>query len=208
MSAERSGVVRLRDRREQLTLRTILTTARGLFAESGYAGTSIRQIAREAGVAPQTIYSHFGSKAGVLRGLIDLLEEEAGLIDLRAEAQHLDDPMALIRMLAKGSRQTRERCGDILTMLHAGVGIDADLADAWADAMRRNRVEIDAVIAQIRDTGRNLDANATDVAVALMTDGVYHSLVGEAGWTPAAYERWLTDTLARLLLGPEPKVGR
>ncbi|MEV6102896.1 helix-turn-helix domain-containing protein [Nocardia sp. NPDC051981] len=68
MSAEQSSVIRLCDRREQLTLRIILTTARRLFAESGYTGTSIRSIAREAGVAPQTIYSHFGSKAGVLRG--------------------------------------------------------------------------------------------------------------------------------------------
>ncbi|GAB2442934.1 TetR/AcrR family transcriptional regulator [Nocardia tengchongensis] len=202
MSAEQSGVVRLRDRREQLTLRVILTTARRLFAESGYTGTSIRYIAREAGVAPQTIYSHFGSKAGVLRGLIDLLEEEAGLIDLRAESQHLDDPLELIQVLAKGSRQVRERCGDILTLLHSGASIDADIANARAEAMRRNRIEIDAVIVQIREAGRDLDATATDVAIALMTDDVYHSLVTDAGWTPAAYEQWLTNTLALQLSQP------
>ncbi|MGW5107771.1 TetR/AcrR family transcriptional regulator [Nocardia sp. NPDC004123] len=207
MSAEQSSVIRLRDRREQLTLRIILTTARRLFAESGYTGTSIRSIAREAGVAPQTIYSHFGSKAGVLRGLIDLLEEEAGLIDLRAESEHLDDPMELIRTLARGSRQVRERCGDILTLLHSGASIDADIANARTEAMRRNRIEIDAVIGQIRDAGRNLDVNATDVAVSLMTDDVYHSLVTDAGWTPAAYERWLTNTLALLLSHSEPEVG-
>lgn len=194
----------MRDRREQLTLRIILTTARRLFAESGYTGTSIRQIAREAGVAPQTIYSHFGSKAGVLRGLIDLLEEEAGLIDLRAESQHLDDPLELIQVLAKGSRQVRERCGDILTLLHSGASIDADIANARAEAMRRNRIEIDAVIVQIREAGRSLDAKATDVAIALMTDDVYHSLVTDAGWTPAAYEQWLTNSLAVLLAHSQP----
>ncbi|MGF6888551.1 AcrR family transcriptional regulator [Nocardia sp. GAS34] len=205
MSVEQSGVIRLRDRREQLTLRTILTTARRLFTESGYTGTSIRRIAQEAGVAPQTIYSHFGSKAGVLRGLIDLLEEEAGLIDLRAESEHFADPMELIRTLAKGSRQVRERCGDILTLLHSGVAIDTDIATAWTDGMRRNRTEIGKVIAQIRNTGISLPPNATDVAIALMTDDVYHSLVTEAGWTPDAYEQWLTDTLALLLLHAEPK---
>jgi AcrR family transcriptional regulator len=205
MSVEQSGVIRLRDRREELTLRTILTTARRLFAESGYTGTSIRRIAQEAGVAPQTIYSHFGSKAGVLRGLIDLLEEEAGLIDLRAESEHLDDPLALIRILAKGSRQVRERCGDILTLLHSGVAMDTDIATAWTDGMHRNRTEIDKVIVQIRNTGTPLAPDATDIAVALMTDDVYHSLVTEAGWTPNAYEQWLTSTLARLLLHAEPK---
>jgi len=200
MAQEQPGVVRLRDRREQLTLRVILTTARRLFAESGYTGTSVRRIAQEAGVAPQTIYSHFGSKAGVLRGLVDLLEEEAGLFDLRAQSEYLDGAKELVQVMARGSRQVRERCGDILTLLHSGVGIDPDIAIAWADALRRNRIGIDAMIVKIRDTGHDIDADGTDIAVALMTDDVYHSLVTQAGWTPDAYERWLTDTLAALLL--------
>jgi AcrR family transcriptional regulator len=207
MAVEQPGVVRLRDRREQLTLRVILTTARRLFAESGYTGTSVRRIAHEAGVAPQTIYSHFGSKAGVLRGLVDLLEEEAGLFDLRAESQHLDSAKELVELMARGSRQVRERCGDILTLLHSGVGIDPDIAIAWADALRRNRIGIDAMIVKIRDTGHDIDADGTDIAVALMTDDVYHSLVTEAGWTPDAYECWLTDTLVALLLRSGSDVG-
>ncbi|WP_433566993.1 TetR/AcrR family transcriptional regulator [Nocardia sp. CA-151230] len=207
MSAEQSGVVPLRERREQLTLRTILTTARRLFAEGGYTGTSVRSIAREAGVVPQTIYSHFGSKAGVLRGLIDLLEEEAGLLDLRAESENLDDAMELIELMARGSRQVRERCGDILALLHSGASIDAEIANARADAMQRNRIAIDVMIVKIRETGQHVGAHGTDVAVALMTDDVYHSLVTEAGWKPAEYEQWLTNTLALLLLESEPEVG-
>ncbi|WP_344945395.1 helix-turn-helix domain-containing protein [Actinomadura miaoliensis] len=45
---------------EALTLRTVLTVARRLFAEPGYARTPIRLITNEAGVAPQTIDAHFG----------------------------------------------------------------------------------------------------------------------------------------------------
>jgi AcrR family transcriptional regulator len=99
-----AGIVRLRDRREALTLRTILTAARGLFAEHGYARTPIRLIAREAGVAPQTIYAHLGSKAGVLAGLVDLLDDEAGIPDLVAEAEAVDDPAELLGLLARAAR--------------------------------------------------------------------------------------------------------
>jgi AcrR family transcriptional regulator len=57
------GVVRLRDQQATLTRRTILTAARRLFAERGYAATSLRLLAPTAGVSPQTIYTTYGSEA-------------------------------------------------------------------------------------------------------------------------------------------------
>ncbi|MFS7875247.1 hypothetical protein ACEYXF_18235 [Streptomyces asiaticus] len=36
-------------------------------------------------------------------------------------------------MLAKASRQVRERCGDIVTILASGAAVDPDIADAgWS----------------------------------------------------------------------------
>jgi AcrR family transcriptional regulator len=40
----------------------ILDAATRLFTEQGYEGTSVDDIAQEAGVSKQTVYSHFGSK--------------------------------------------------------------------------------------------------------------------------------------------------
>jgi TetR/AcrR family transcriptional regulator, mexJK operon transcriptional repressor len=40
----------------------ILEAAKRLFAEHGYAGVSMEQLAREAGVSKLTLYSHFGGK--------------------------------------------------------------------------------------------------------------------------------------------------
>ena len=54
------------DRRERMALETrrdIVQAARRLFAERGYAQTSVNDIAAEAGVALQTIYARLGSKA-------------------------------------------------------------------------------------------------------------------------------------------------
>jgi AcrR family transcriptional regulator len=59
---------KLRERRSQLTREEILLTARRLFAERGYARTSVRDIAREAGVSPQTVYDSIGSKSELVAG--------------------------------------------------------------------------------------------------------------------------------------------
>ncbi|QFU88222.1 TetR/AcrR family transcriptional regulator [Amycolatopsis sp. YIM 10] len=200
MAADLPGIVRLRDRREALTLRTILTAARGLFAERGYARTPIRLIAQEAGVAPQTIYAHFGSKAGVLGGLVDLLDDEAGLPDLVASAEDLTDPADLLGLLAKASRQVRERCGDIVAILSSGAAVDPDIAATEAEGARRNRLGVEMVIERIRSAGHRIEPRAVDIAVALMSAGVHDSLVGAAGWSPDDYEDWLRKTLVSAVL--------
>jgi AcrR family transcriptional regulator len=43
----------------------ILTVAQRLFAERGYANTSMREVAEQAEVAEALIFRHFGSKAGL-----------------------------------------------------------------------------------------------------------------------------------------------
>lgn len=196
MAADLPGIVRLRDRREALTLRTILTAARRLFAERGYARTPIRVIAQEAGVAPQTIYAHFGAKAGVLAGLVDLMDDEAGIPDLVAEAAAIEDPAELLGLLARVSRQIRERCGDITTMLSQGAAVDPDIAATQAEGMRRNRMGVGMIMDRIPSVA----PRATDIAVALMSAGVHDSLVTEAGWTYDDYENWLRHTLVTTLL--------
>ncbi len=197
------GVVRLRDRREAMTLRAILTAARGLFATNGYARTSIRQIAKEAGVAPQTIYAHFGSKAGVLLGLVDLMDEQAGLPELMAESAERTDPVELLGLIARASRQVRERCGDIVSMLGSGAAVDPQIAETQAEGARRNRLGIEMIIERIRASGQGVAFRAADIAVALTSAGVHDSLVGESGWTHDEYEAWLAHTLVEAVLAEE-----
>jgi AcrR family transcriptional regulator len=200
MGTDLPGVVRLADRREALTLRTILGAARELFAERGYARTPIRLLAERAGVSPQTIYAHFGSKAGVLGGLVDLLDEEAGLPDLLARADGVTDPAVLLGLLARAARQVRERCGDIVAILRSGAAADPDIAATEAEGARRNRLAVELAVERIRAGGHPVAGRAVDIAVALMGAGVHDSLVRESGWSHDEYEEWLARALAGAVL--------
>lgn len=62
---------RLREQQAGQTREQVLAAAAALFEESGWAGTTVAAIAREAGVAVETVYSGFGSKKQVLRAVVD-----------------------------------------------------------------------------------------------------------------------------------------
>src|SRR6201991_5169435 len=63
--AKRSVTPGPRDERGVLSAR-ILSAARDAFADTGWAGTTIRAVARAADVDPALVYHYFGSKEGLL----------------------------------------------------------------------------------------------------------------------------------------------
>ncbi|WP_072802899.1 TetR/AcrR family transcriptional regulator [Rhodococcoides yunnanense] len=60
----------LRERRRTQTRDHLLTTASHLISRKGFSATSIQDIADAAGTSRATLYSHFGSKDGILAELI------------------------------------------------------------------------------------------------------------------------------------------
>ncbi len=55
----------------------ILDTARALFAEKGYQGTSIDLVVKEAGVSKPTVYNNFKTKQALLLALMEELSKES-----------------------------------------------------------------------------------------------------------------------------------
>ncbi|MDP9395030.1 MAG: TetR/AcrR family transcriptional regulator [Actinomycetota bacterium] len=55
-----------KERREQL-----LDVGRSLFAERGFEGTSVEEIAAKAGVSKPVVYEHFGGKEGLYAVVVD-----------------------------------------------------------------------------------------------------------------------------------------
>jgi AcrR family transcriptional regulator len=60
---------KMADARERL-----LETAIGIFAQKGYAGTSVREIAEQAGVSKPVLYYYFKSKEGLFLTILEMAE--------------------------------------------------------------------------------------------------------------------------------------
>ena len=69
----------------------ILDAAKRLFSDGGFSGTSMDQIAAEAGVSKLTVYSHFGDKEALFSAAVQAKREEMLPDDLFA--QELKGPL-------------------------------------------------------------------------------------------------------------------
>lgn len=190
------------------TRREILRAARRLFAEHGYAGTSLQQIAEESGVAVQTIYSSVGSKAALVLALNDLIDEEADVAQLAAGVLQETDPPRLIAQGIHLTRQLNERCGDLIQALVSAEPAEPDAAAALADGMRRHERGASAIAQRLAALGA-LRADTTPERAAavfsMMTSPAsWRQLTQRAGWTFDDSEAWLTTSLAQLLLESSP----
>src|SRR5688572_449835 len=56
--------------------RRVLEAALGLFAEKGFAGASIRDIATAAGVRSATLYAHYSAKEQILADIVLIGHED------------------------------------------------------------------------------------------------------------------------------------
>jgi AcrR family transcriptional regulator len=193
-------------RREQAgaTRRRILEAARRLFVARGYGAVTMAAIAREAGVAYQTVYAVFGTKLGVARGIIWSSFEVEGIHDLIATATASPDPEVWLRAAARAARQIGERLGDLLRFLRES-GDPALLAEYEEVEARRFEQER-ALAALLEASGRLTDgvspSEALAVVWALSGTELHRQLVARRHWTGARYEQWLGDALIALLLAP------
>ncbi|MGW6460779.1 TetR family transcriptional regulator [Streptomyces sp. NPDC055078] len=81
------------ERREQL-----LDIGRALFADKGFEGTSVEEIAAKAGVSKPVVYEHFGGKEGLYAVVVD--REMRQLLDMVTGALTAGHPRELLEQAA------------------------------------------------------------------------------------------------------------
>ena len=192
----------LRERRARLTRDEILQSARRLFAERGYARTSVRDIARAAGVSAQTVYDSVGSKQALVARLNDLIDSEAGIAAIARAAAESADPREVAATQARVARSILEHCGDIVHALVTGAAAEPELAAVLEEGQRRHlegaRMVVgllqrhEALRTEVEDPVETLAALA-DVRVALVLRESY-------GWSLDRIESWIADASRALLL--------
>lgn len=192
----------LRAKRAAETKAALIAAATERFIAKGWANTGMRDVARDAGVAVETLYSHYSSK----RKLLDAVIDEAVVGD--------DRPVAVaerpeFQVLGRGSRASRvaaaasitagihQRTGPFAKLIREAAATDDEIAEVLRDTRERQRRDVAAGLALI--LGRPATEAERDGAWAILSPEVYLLLVHESGWSSGEYERWVSGTLARVL---------
>jgi AcrR family transcriptional regulator len=82
----------------------LLACAAELFAERGYAATSVGDVCRRAGVAKPALYWHFGSKEGLLAAVIESIGT-SWIEELQKSAYLEGEPLQRFERLLEGWRR-------------------------------------------------------------------------------------------------------
>jgi AcrR family transcriptional regulator len=196
----------LRQEQALATRTRILDAALALFGRQGYGGTSIAAIAREAGVVSETIYATFGSKRGIIDGLVERAAPPQVLAELDARWNaRAGDPSAQLEVVADFSTQFWGRNDALATVFRRGTG-DADIADEWAQRQGDRRAYfrhlLSAWPASVFRAGVDLD-RAVDILWGLNTGEVFHLFVRERRWSPDDFRTWLVALLRHEILAAD-----
>jgi AcrR family transcriptional regulator len=180
---------------------SVVAAATRLFTERGWA-TSVRDIAREAGVAVETVYSVVGSKRELLRVAIDV-----GVVGD-------DEPVALAERtqfaaLGEGDRPTRlagaaammaDQYSRVAALHHAldqGAGTEQELAELQQHVHEQQLMTFTEGLTLAH--GRRPEPDLVDGLQAVSSPAVYLHLLRKAGWTHEQYQHWLAQTLLQLV---------
>lgn len=195
----------LRDERAQETRRRIRDSAHELFTSQGFSDTTIAQIAAEAGVSTQTIYSVFGSKAAIVGEMLRVLEEAPERAEILAEMLAEPDPHRQLRLFVSMHRKMFEHGAPIVrAAMVARSEPDVAAMAERGDANRRSGTS--RLVAMWSNKGalrHGLDPDDAAERLWLLSSAEQFLIAMDGlGWSPDRYENWLGDLLERELLDP------
>jgi AcrR family transcriptional regulator len=137
----------------------IVAAARKLFVEGGFEGTSMSKLAREAGVAANTIYWYFGDKDDVLVAVVS-----AVLADVLPEYDAIADEPVAARILWVVRRLTE--LSGLVTTVHARVPHSSAVAE-WHTFF--HWLTGSMFRAELEEVGVSADTVDAEVAIAVFT---------------------------------------
>ena len=183
----------------------ILAAAKALIPAAEH-DLSIDAIAREAGVAVQSIYDHFGSKGGLLVAVIGDVQRSGGLTEgIDAVFRSPDGESALRQMIA-ATVSLWDRAWPFLGfVLRAGrtdpvVGRESGVLDTLRHA------HLWAICRRLEDEGRIRGGHSADWAAdqvfALSAATVYEQYVVRRAWSLAATTDSITLAATSVVLEP------
>ena len=203
-------------RREMQARRTrarIIAAAAQRFLAHGYAGTTMRAVALDAGVALPTVELAFRTKARLLKAVIDVAiagdDDQVAMLDRQwaKRAESIAGPPDFVAAFARVLAGSAERAAGLAATALEAARADEDIATVAAQLMSQREVMASWLVDGIMH--RSALREGTDRAAAvntvwtLMDPVVFCRLTGDRHWTTAHFERWFTDSVTRLVLSAD-----
>ncbi|WP_411283216.1 TetR/AcrR family transcriptional regulator [Lapillicoccus sp.] len=185
----------------------VLTAARHLFLDDGFAPTTVSAVASRAGVSEEMVYKNFGGKTGLVRALHD----EALLGDGPVPAERRSDSLresADAREVVRGwsilSMEVASRVSPIALLVRDAALVDPRMGGLLAELDdRRHRRMADN--AQFLHSAGHLrpevtEEEATDLMWSVTSPEMFELLVRRRGWSLERYAGFVYRTIAYGLL--------
>jgi AcrR family transcriptional regulator len=180
----------------------VLEACRELLFRDGYHRMTVRSVAGQAGVSPETVYKAFGGKAGLMKALWDVTlagdDQPVPIADRpeMREVRSAAEPAEKLRRWAGFVRGANQRLAPLYGLLaQAGPEVTPMLATTQQERLTGARALVTHLVdSGLLAAGRD-PATAADACWALTGPGLFLDLTVDRGWEPAQYEDWLTRML-------------
>jgi AcrR family transcriptional regulator len=206
----------LRRERAEATRLAIVDAAGRLFAERGYAATSIEDVAGAAAVGRATVFNSVGGKPELLKEAYRLavrgpanantpLGQQARSRKISAEA----DAHKLLAGYAGVMVAVGRRLAPLYEAVRAAAHADPEARELWHVITEERRTAATGLVRRLAERNALLDGldrqSASDILWVLNDPGLYRLLVMERGWTERRFRTWLTNAMQTQLLEPAPE---
>jgi AcrR family transcriptional regulator len=199
-----------RREKAEATRRRILQAAHDEFVEKGYHGATVASIAARAGVATQTVYYVFNTKAALISATIDLLVmgEEEPVIPQDTEWWQAmvaeEDATRALGHFVRGAAVLFQRASALSEILRAASLTDEEVRRTH-DHHERLRAAGFREVVEVLSTKGRLRAGlsigrATDVLLVVFGDSTYYLLTHDHRWSHDDVVTWFCSSLPALLL--------
>jgi AcrR family transcriptional regulator len=202
----------LREEAAKRTRAQIRDVARSLFSAQGYATTTMRQIAEQAGVAERTVYAVFPTKLALFVEVVGVAlagDDRPLPLAARPEFQatlHERDGELALQMVVTAVSAVLERAGALIMAGYESRGADEGMRDAASQGEAARARDLRLVADALYGHGvlhEDLDPEqATDVLLSLLSPQVHQMLRRDTGRSLEQYRAFLLATLRRCLLRP------
>jgi AcrR family transcriptional regulator len=191
------------------TRSAIIAAAKETFETRGWPGATMAAIATDAKLSQKTIEAHFGTKAALLRAVVDYAIRGDTLdipINHRETAKRIDAAQGASDMLdlhAFHVRSIVERTAGVAWVVeHAAAG-NPDVRDLWQRMTKNRRSGVkwatDALLSK-PDVDPNLERAEIETTFWLALEwGTYRTMTDQHGLSPAEFEQWLRSYYRKML---------